>query len=302
MPVAERSKAPARMRSDAPKVDVYQEVTDAIVAALEEGTVPWRRPWRAVAGDLPRNLVSGKAYRGINLLLLSMAPYESPFWLTFKQCKEKGGKVRKGEKSTLIVFWKRIMIEDKDTGKRKTIPLLKYYRVFNAEQCEGLTLPDAEAMPEFDPIAEADRIIAEAQNMPQIHYGGDAAAYVPVLDLIKMPPREAFNSPSDFYRVCFHEMTHATGHKDRLNREGIVKFDKFGSEQYSKEELVAEMGSAMLSTVANLPGDVIPPSASYIASWLNALKDDPKMVIWAAGKAQRAADFILGADDGSDHE
>jgi antirestriction protein ArdC len=301
MPVAERSKVRVP-RADAPKVDVYEEVTRQIVSALESGTVPWKRPWKAVGGDVPRNLISGKSYRGINQLLLSLTPYESPFWLTFKQCKEKGGKVRKGEKSTLIVFWKRIQIEDKDTGKKKTIPLLKYYRVFNTEQCDGLNVPDPESLPEFDPITEADRIITEAENMPQIVYGGDSACYVPAMDVIRMPQREAFTTPSDFYRVCFHEMTHATGHADRLAREGITQFDRFGSERYSREELIAEMGSAMLSTVANLPGDVIPPSASYIASWLNALNNDPKMVIHAAGKAQRAADFILGADDGSDHE
>lgn len=282
------------------KFDVYQAVTDEIVKALESGTVPWRKPWRTVGGDVPRNLISGKPYRGVNQLLLSLSDYASPYWLTFKQAQAKGGKVRKGERSTLVVFWKMLPVADPDAKNGvKTMPLLRYYRIFNVEQCDGIEAPEPSEVPDFDPIEEADSII-DGYDV-RISYGGQSACYVPAFDEIRMPVREAFDSPAAFYRVMFHEMTHSTGHEDRLNREGIVKFDRFGSERYSREELIAELGAAMLATLAGIDtSETIPPSASYIASWLKALADDPKMVVQAAGKAQRAADFILGA--GAEHE
>lgn len=283
----------------ADKVDVYQIVTDRIISELENGTVPWRKPWRAVGGDRPTNLVSGKPYRGINQLLLSMSDYKSPYWVTFKQAKLKGGSVRQGERSTLIVFWKMLDGIDRDTGKPKTIPMLRYYRVFNVEQCDGINVPEPDEIPEFDPCAEADAIIDGMPQAPPIQYGGDSAAYVPEMDIVKLPVREAFSTPAMFYNTAFHELTHSTGHADRLKREGIVDFDSFGSEQYAKEELIAEMGAAMLCTVAGID-NTLPASASYVANWLQALKNDPKMVVQAAGKAQRAADFIIGEVD--DHE
>lgn len=283
----------------ADKVDVYQIVTDRIISELENGTVPWRKPWRAVGGDRPTNLVSGKPYRGINQLLLSMSDYTSPYWVTFKQAKLKGGCVRKGEKSTLIVFWKMNRYEDKTTGKEKTIPMLRYYNVFNVEQCDGLTVPEPDERPEFNPCDEADSIINGMPNAPDIQYGGDSAAYVPAWDIVKMPVREAFDSPALFYNTILHELTHSTGAESRLSREGIVQFDKFGSDQYAREELIAEMGAAMLCTVAGVD-NTLPASAAYIANWLSALKNDPKMVVAAAGKAQRAADYIL--DEAEAHE
>jgi antirestriction protein ArdC len=292
----------------APKFDVYQNVTDRIIAQLEAGTVAWRKPWRNIDGQVPRNLVSGKPYRGINLLLLSMTPYTSPYWVTYKQAQAKGGNVRRGEKSTLIVFWKMFQVDD-ETAKngKRTIPMLRHYNVFNVQQCDGLTVPDAadEALPDFDPIAECEAIWNGYNDRPRLMPDTKGAAYAPALDVLMMPDRRAFDTPEAYYLTLFHEATHSTGHKSRLARfEDNAAEMRFGSEPYAKEELIAEMGSAMLGTIAGLSADeYLPRSAAYIANWLTALRNDPKMVIQAAGKAQRAVEHITGtADDGSDHE
>jgi antirestriction protein ArdC len=289
-----------------PKVDVYQDVTDRIVAQLEAGTIPWRRPWRCVDGSIPRNLVSGKPYRGINLLLLSMTPYASPYWVTFKQAQSKGGRVRKGEKSTLVVFWKMLKVEDAAAPKGfKTIPMLRHYRIFNVEQCDGIEVPEPAALPDFDPIDECEAIWSGFKGAPPVSFGGDSACYMPQLDAMRMPVREGFASPQAFYLTLFHESIHSTGHPSRLGRFAETDGPQaFGSESYAREELVAEMGSAMLGTVAGIdPSQWLPQSAAYIASWLKSLRNDPRMVVGAAGKAQRAAEHILGdSDDGSDHE
>jgi antirestriction protein ArdC len=288
-----------------PKVDVYQDVTDRIVAQLREGTIPWRRPWRSLDGSLPRNLASGKAYRGINLLLLSMTPYGSPYWCTFKQAQAKGGSVRKGEKSTMIVFWKMLRVEDASAPQGyKLIPMLRHYNVFNVEQCDGVRVPEPEAPPEeFDPIAECEAIWAGFDGSPRLSYGGDSACYIPLMDAIRMPDREAFASAEAFYLTLFHEATHSTGHPDRLARFAEDEDNHvFASESYAKEELTAEMGSAMLGSRAGLdPSEWLPRSAAYVANWLQKLEDDPKLIIQAAGKAQRAVEHIA-PDDGSDHE
>jgi antirestriction protein ArdC len=296
----------ARKSTPAPKVDVYQDVTDRIIAQLEAGTIPWRKPWRCVDGTTPRNLVSGKPYRGINLLLLSMTPYASPYWMTFKQAQSKGGRVRKGEKSTLVVFWRMLKVEDPAAPKGfKTIPMLRHYRIFNVEQCDGIDVPEPAELPDFDPIDECEAIWSGFKGKPPVSFGGDSACYMPQLDAMRMPVREGFASPQAFYLTLFHESIHSTGHPSRLGRFAETDGPQaFGSESYAKEELVAEMGSAMLGTVAGLdPSAWLPQSAAYIASWLKSLRNDPKMVVGAAGKAQRAAEHILGtSDDGSDHE
>lgn len=292
--------------ADAPKLDVYADVTGRVIAQLEQGTIPWRKPWRCVDGTIPRNLVSGKPYRGVNLLLLSMSPYSSPCWVTWNQARKLKGQVRKGERSTVVVFWKMLKVEDPSAAKgHKTIPMLRYYRVFNVEQCDGLTIPESEPLPAFDPIAEAEAIWQGFKGAPPVSYGGDSACYMPQLDRMRMPVREGFETPQRFYCTLFHEGVHATGHPSRLGRFAEDETSHaFGSESYAREELVAEMGSAMLATVAGIDASAfLPQTAAYVASWLKSLKNDPKMVIQAAGKAQRAADFILGSsDDGSDHE
>lgn len=283
---------------------VYEIITDRIAKTLEAGTVPWHKPWK-VAGQPDCNLVSGKPYRGINVWLTLASTLEfsftSPYWLTFKQCQGLGGRVKKGEKGTPIVFWnfKEIVEEAKDgnEAKVKKIPMARYYTVFNADQCEGLEKhipkPEWEGKP-FNPIAEAEKIVAGYQGKPAITEGGARACYSPSRDTVTMPPRQAFDSPAEWYSTLFHELTHSTGHASRLAREGVVENHFFGDEAYSKEELIAEMGAAFLSGMAGIENATVNNSAAYIAHWLKALKNDPKLIIQAASAAQKAADLILG--------
>ena len=213
-------------------MDVYAIVTEKIVNLLEQGIVPWRRPWTSIG--LPRNLVSKRPYNGINYFLLSASKYVSPFWLTMRQANELGGHVRKGEESTIIIFWK---VEDlKQSGealdteesneKNQRRFLLRYYRVFNLEQCE---LPQAvlDKLPEIethehDPIEAAERIIADMPNPPEIQYAGTKAFYSSVTDRITLPPRELFISAEEQIATTYHEISHATGHPKRLNRKSIT--------------------------------------------------------------------------------
>jgi len=282
--------------------DVYQIVTDKIIAMLEKGTIPWRKPWSCVGGRpaMPMNLVSKRPYRGINVWMLASAGYQSPFWVSYKQAEKLGGSVRKGEQSTLAVFWKRGEIEDKETGEMKKTFLLRYYRVFNVEQCEGLGkhLPKVEKpkgkTKKFNPIAEADKIVEGMPKRPEIRHQGDSASYSPLFDIVKMPIRETFENEPKYYTTLFHELTHSTGHASREGRFAGCQEDakQFGSETYAKEELVAEMGAAFLCAVSGIE-NTADHSAAYIKGWLKALKDDRKMVVHAAAAAHRAADFIL---------
>lgn len=277
--------------------DIYVQVTDRIVTALEEGTVPWRRPWAAGA-DSHRNPVSGTVYRGINPFLLELTGidrgYSDPQWLTFKQAKTRGGSVRKGEKSTLVVFWKMLRGIDRETGEERTLPLLRHYRVFNVEQVDGIDWPTPEEREPFEPIDQCAGIVAGMPNAPTIKHGGNAACYVPAWDLVQLPQPDAFLSAEGYYATTFHELAHATGHASRLNRDELASSHAFGDAVYSREELTAEMASAMLCGVTGISPAVVDNSAAYIKGWLRALKDDRKMLVSAAGRAQRAADYIRG--------
>lgn len=280
--------------------NVYEIVTEKVVTALENGTVPWRKPWASSLNG-PRNYISGKPYRGVNvfLLLVSAADggYTSPYWLTRKQINERGGKIVKGEKSTLIVFFKTSRVEDKQTGETKTIPLLRYYLVWNLEQTEGVApiagREPTEQAPEFAPLEAAEKIMAGYPDAPSIRYAGDQAYYDPTSDAITLPPRDAFTTPEEFYSTAFHEMTHSTGHADRCARPNWAT-SPFGSHDYGREELVAEMGSAFLAAEAGILVDTIDNSAAYLRSWVKTIQADPRAVVVAAGKAQAAADHILG--------
>lgn len=274
------------------KADVYESITNRMIEALEQGTVPWQQPWSVERGT-PRNLASGKAYRGINTFLLALQPFASPFWLTYKQAQDRGGQVRKGEKGTHIVFWNMLKKEQTD-GSIDTIPLLRTYCVFNAMQCDGIEVPALETVPrEHNPNQEAERIVAGFVGAPSITHGDTRAYYRPSTDSVHMPDPQAFTSPDAYYNVLFHELTHATGHSKRLDREGIRDAHAFGDAVYSKEELVAEMGAAFLSAQAGIV-NTFEQSASYIASWLKVLRGNSKLVVQAAGQAQRAVDHILG--------
>lgn len=279
------------------KMNVYEMVTSRILSALESGTIPWHQPWVSKGGEFHSNLKSKKNYRGINQLLLSMsamaAGYSSPYWLSFKQAKEFGGSVRKGEKGTLVVFYKPVKAEDSKTGNAYLI--LRYYYVWNVEQCDGLEtkIPAPVETPDkaFSPIETAEAILAGMPNPPTLSYGFNRACYDPVRDAVMLPDREDFDTEENFYSVAFHEFSHSTGHTSRLKRE----FGKhFGDEKYSDEELIAEFSAAFLCGIAGIENKTLDGSAAYINHWKRQLTADPKLIVKLAGKAQKASDYILG--------
>lgn len=277
--------------------NVYDVINQRIMELLESGTVPWRKPWNAQS-NYPKNLVSGKRYQGVNVFLLACQQYSSPWFLTFKQCQAKGGHVIKGSKSCPVIFWKWLdrkdaNVNDEDSHNGK-IPLLRYYSVFNIEQTEGITPPQAEeALNLFDPITKADEIIAAMPMKPDIRYGGNRAYYSPTLDYVQLPHLHTFDSPEEAACVKFHECLHATGHANRLGRKSIQEPSYFGSHEYSKEELVAEMGAAFLCGYCGIEQKTLANSVAYIQGWLKSLRNDKTLLIHAASQAQKASDYIL---------
>ena len=280
--------------TNAKRASVYDQITERIVAMLEKGTVPWRKPWQAQA-RFPRNLVSGKPYRGINVFLLHAMQYESPFFLTYHQAQELGGNVRKGEKSCPVVFWKQLEVEDKETHEVEKIPMGRFYFVFNVSQCDGLK--DISAPVVETPLSaptKPEEIIAFMPQRPEIKYGMRKAFYSPAEDIIAMPDRERFENEAGFFSTLYHEAIHSTGHKSRLNRPTLTESEGFGSNPYCKEELIAEMGAAFLCGQAEIEAATLENSAAYIQNWLEQLKNDKKLIVQAAAQGQKAADFILG--------
>jgi antirestriction protein ArdC len=284
------SAVPATFPS-AQRQSVYEIITGQILAELEKGVVPWRKPWRTLP---PANLVSKKPYRGINTFLLALRGYGSQYWLTYRQAQALGGNVRRGEHGAKIVFWKFNEYEtetaDGETENR-TSAFLRYYTVFNLEQTEGLKA--LLALPPARPIESAEAIIAGMPN-PPAYQQGFLACYSPSNDTVTMPAPSAFSSRAEYYSTMFHELTHSTGHAKRLAREGFDRPVEFASESYSREELVAEMGSAMLCGVAGIEQNTLTNSAAYLKSWISRLKSDSRLVISAASAAQKAADYIRG--------
>lgn len=291
--------------------DTYQIVTDRITEALAAGTVPWHKPWSS-RGGMPRNLVSKKEYRGINLLLLALGtPYVSPYWVTYKQAQELGGNVKKGEKSSVVTFWKMqtsITKTDEETGDKqkysleRSIPLLRYYHVFNAEQCDGLKVPViGDPDQEHTPIEACEAVVAGMPHRPEIKRNDAQAFYVPALDYVGMPDLCRFSKPEEYYSVLFHELTHATGHERRLNRN-LSGISPFGAPDYSKEELVAEFGASFLCGHTGIFPQVADNNAAYIAGWLSKLRGDKKLLPVAAAQAQKATDYILGVEHNHESE
>ncbi len=284
---------------------VYAIITDEIIKRLEQGVIPWRRPWKSCAGGVPdSNIVSGKAYRGINPFLLGTHGFECPYWLTFRQSKQLGGHVRKGEKGQVIIFFTTFdKDEQNDAGDTVTrsLPCLRFYRVFNADQCEGIDhkrlaelRATVDTLPTFDPISEAQGIIDGMPDRPTIEHGARRSCYQPAGDTVQLPDPSRFDPPEEYYSTAFHELVHSTGHKRRLDRRDADRERWFGSGDYSTEELIAEMGAAMLCGRARIEQATLDNSAAYIANWLQVLRKDTRAVIVAASAAQKAADFILG--------
>ncbi|TKJ41180.1 hypothetical protein CEE37_05815 [candidate division LCP-89 bacterium B3_LCP] len=278
------------------KKDAYQVITDRICDLLEKEEIPWQKPWNA-GNDMPRNLVSGKEYRGINPFLLASMRFTSPYWLTFKQANDLSGGIKAGEKGTPVVFWKWIEREDEVTGEVDKIPFLRYYTVFNLTQTVGIPEDKIPALTEetkeFKPIETAERIVAGMPRRPEIQHVESQAYYRPSADLVNMPKKKLFKSDEEYYSTLFHELTHSTGHENRLNRKGITELQGYGSHSYSKEELCAELGSAFLCGESGIVERVIDNSAGYIQGWLKRLRSDKKFLVQAASQGQKAADFIL---------
>jgi antirestriction protein ArdC len=270
----------------------YEVITDRILALLEQGTVPWRRPWDSVTG-MPRNLFSERSYRGINVWLLTAMGYASPFWATFHQVKAAGGRVRKGEHGVPVVFWKIYDHEDAETGEAAKRFVLRQYTVFNAAQLNGVAIPAITVIPHrFTPIERCAHLVDAMPHCPAILHGHQRAFYTPATDTLHLPSPACFQSPEAYYATVFHELVHAVGHRSRLNRPTLTDLCLFGDPTYAKEELVAEMGGAYLCGVCGIANATLDNSAAYLQSWMAVLRHDATMLVQAAAQAQRAADYI----------
>jgi len=272
----------------------YDQITERVVTLLEGGTVPWQKPWKTQS-CWPRNYVSKKPYRGINVFLLGAMGYESPFWLTFRQASELGATVRRGEKACPVVFWKQFQIKDEESGDPKKIPLLRLYHVFNASQCDGLkgTVGESDGFTATKPA----EILERMPLPPLIRHGMTAAYYSPTEDAIGMPAQARFHSEEGYFSTLFHELVHSTGHEKRLHRASLAPGAGFGSDPYCREELVAEMGATFLCGHAGILDRTIQNSTAYVKGWLGRLKNDKTLIVQAAAQAQRAVDFIIGGSE-----
>lgn len=272
------------------KVDVYTIVTDKIIEALEAGTRPWECPW-AKSSLLPANLSSKKPYRGINVLLLwasaMSAGYQSSDWVTFNQAKKAGGCVRKGESSSLVTFFKLAKRKNKE-GDEETVPILRYYRVFNVEQVDGLKIPEVVLLDDKERLETLETTIAGFDA--QLEHGGHRACYQPLTDIVRLPPFSSFKTREGYYATAFHEFVHWTGHSTRLNRDLT---GRFGDSSYAMEELIAELGAAFVC--ARLGMTYQTQHADYIASWIKVLQGDKYAIFTASRHASQACDHLLGA-------
>ena len=271
-------------------MDIYGEITNRIMDQLNQGIIPWQKPW--VASGAAVSHVTGKPYSLLNQMLLGRAGE----YVTYKQAQQEGGWIRKGEKASMVVFWKWMTVKDEDTDEEKEIPLLRYYNVFHISQCEGLEAKHTKPLPNIaNADAAAEAFIADYVKREGVtieHQQGDRAFYRPSTDTITLPLMRQFKEVAEYYSTAFHEMTHSTGHVKRLDR--LEKTAFFGSDAYSKEELIAEIGAAALVNRAGLEtAKSFRNSAAYIQSWLQALKNDKRFIVSAAGKAEKAVDYIL---------
>lgn len=273
--------------------DIYQEITDRITAKLEQGVIPWHKPWIISGKACAISRSTGKPYSLLNQLILGK-PGE---YATFAQIKQEGGRIKRGAKAQFIVFWKWIEQEDKDNPDEvKKIPFLRYFNVFHLDDCEGLQPKHktAAAQP-LEPDAAASAIITDYLTRSGVkleHQPGDRAFYRPSTDTVVLPQMEQFSELAEYYSTAFHELTHSTGHASRLNR--LTATAHFGNEEYSKEELVAEIGAAALVNHVGLEtSSSFRNSAAYVQSWLKALQNDKRLIVSAAGQAEKACSLIL---------
>jgi antirestriction protein ArdC len=287
------------------KLDVYELVTNRIIELLEVGTVPWLQPW--TDAGVPMNLMSKRPYRGINLWLLLSLQYERNLFLTWDQLKKIGGSVNQGQHGHIVVFWKNLKKQPEEadaTGNPKMIPMLRYYKVFNIEQCRDIPsnlIPEV-FKEETHPIEECEAVIKAMPDCPVIRHKEQEAFYHTVEDYINMPKKKSFHSLESYYSTLFHELVHSTGAEKRLGRKTITNMHETGGKTYCIEELIAELGSAYLSSFTGILEPHMENSASYIKGWLGRLKDDKRFIVQASGLAQKAVDFILNRENGTKDE
>lgn len=304
------NERPARRASTAPRASLYEDVTNRIIAELEAGRFPWVQPWGSATASpgLPRNAVSRRAYSGINILVLWGAVIEHGYpgqgWLTFKQALAAGGCVRKGEHGTTVFFADRFTPEAekaraaRDGGEPGSVPFLKRFTVFNVAQCDGL--PDrltdaAPLLPECEAVPVAERLIAATGA--EFRIGGNHAFYAPTEDFVRVPPQPAFRDQINYYRTALHELGHWTGHCSRLNRD---QSGGFGSANYAREELVAELASAFLCASLGIVPTV--RHADYLGGWIAVLRADARAIFRAASAASKAAEYLLAFREPRDPE
>ena len=291
--------SPGRGMAEQPKRlsvhDAYEVVTNRILELLEKNVIPWQQPW---SGGWPQNLFTKRQYRGINVLILAARDFTSPYWASERQIETHGGEVRTDEieNPTVIYYW-RLGEFSEWTKSGCSVPhlyqMVKVHEVFNYQQMQGVERFIPPLQP-FAPIEKAEELMQNMPRRPTVEENPRGAFYNPLRDVVALPPKSSFSPAEEYYSTAFHELVHATGHVSRLKRKSLIEFTKFGDHSYSQEELVAELGAAMLCGLIGLAPKTVENSAAYIQSWLHRLQSDKTFVVKAAGQAQKACDFIRG--------
>lgn len=305
--MSKKAKKTTAAKADRRPTDIYQRITDLIVEKLAADVAPWHRPTMAAKVNdqihhRAVNVETGKPYAGINTVILGCSPYDIPVFGTFKQIQALGGMVTKGAKSLPVVYWQKKKPKDADRNdEKKGGFILKYYNVFNVTETDldlsvfRVGLPAPEVLPETRKIPVCEQIVEGYKNGPTVvHRDQTRMCYSPSFDLVNMPDQARYHDPQEYYHILFHELVHSTGHSSRLDRkEGMIGF--FGSENYSEEELTAELGASFLSTMAGIASEpILDNSASYLGGWLGKLKGDKMFIFKASSKAKKATEWILG--------
>jgi antirestriction protein ArdC len=292
--------------------EVYEQVTAQVIERLKDGVVPWHQPWKNSSFGLPTNFVSKRSYRGINILLLWSTGCDKQFWATYKQWASIDAQVRKGEKGTEVVLWKTYLYREDENGQHHVVKDSEYaaltdksgvqrrfylhtFKVFNIAQVDNVQLPlEVEPAPIKERLHHCNTLALGyvTEGGPKLtNQGHSGAYYTPATDTVKVPVMKDFESEEAYYTTLFHELVHSTGHESRLARD--IK-NGFGTDPYAQEELVAEMGAAFLSAFTGIHDRTLDASASYIKGWMASLSEDPKLVVYAAAKAQKAAEWVTG--------
>ena len=303
-----------KKNSNTKKVDVYQMVTDRVLAQLEQGIIPWQKPWRTITGredDLAISYTSRKPYSFLNQMLLG----RNGEWLTFKQVKEMKGSIKKGAHAGMVVFFKRIVVKDKvldgegnEKEKESVIPMLKHYPVFHIDDCEGIdtkikpTPAEDEDEVTMEPVEAAEKVVrGYLERNPALKLHNDKpssrAFYSPMFDEVTVPMMKQYDVVDEYYSTLFHELVHSTGTPERMNRHDGMQNSGFGSKDYSREELVAELGAAMLCAATGINNDAaFKNSVGYIQGWMKSLSSDNHAIVWAASRSEKAARFIYNGE------